>query len=68
MELQHSCMSDRQRRYRKEYRYRVAGWYHGWLHLMIIAMSGIAAIYIYTSNLVSVQWRDWRHRGRCDVP
>ncbi|MBU64849.1 MAG: fatty acid hydroxylase [Cupriavidus sp.] len=59
MELQHSCMSDRQRRYRKEYRYRVAGWYHGWLHLMIIAMSGIAAIYIYTSNLVSVQWRDW---------
>ena len=59
MELQSSMMKDRQRRYRQEYRHRIAGWYHGWLHLMIIVISGVTAIYIYSANLASIQWWEW---------
>lgn len=59
MELQSTMMKERQRRYRKEYRHRLAGWYHGWLHLAIIAISGFTALYIYAANLRNVQLWEW---------
>ena len=41
MELAVTGMTDRQRRYRANYRERVAGWYNGWLHVFIIYAIGV---------------------------
>ncbi|MAO90974.1 MAG: fatty acid hydroxylase [Rhodospirillaceae bacterium] len=59
MELQTSPMSDRQRKYRGEYRDRIAGWYNGFLHVAVIYTIGIAALYIYISNMQSPLWWEW---------
>ncbi len=59
MELQATPMSDRQRDFRSEYRSRIAGWYNGWLHVAIIYVIGIAAMYIYVSNISAVQPLEW---------
>src|SRR3954451_16649945 len=56
MELAVSNMSERQRRYRANYRQRVAGWYNGLLHIAIIYTIGLTALYIYLSNLSQVTW------------
>ena len=54
MELAETAMTDRQRRYRANYRERVAGWYNGWLHVFIIYAIGFTALYVYLSNLSAV--------------
>ena len=36
MELATTPMTERQRKYRENYRERVAGWYNGWLHIVLI--------------------------------
>src|SRR3569833_2329191 len=59
LELAHSPMTDRQRRYRATYRERVAGWYNGWLHLSVIYVSGFTALYVYISNLNNVRPLEW---------
>jgi hypothetical protein len=59
MELAVSAMTDRQRQYRANYRQRVAGWYNGWLHVLIIYTIGFTALYIYGSNLHDVKWWEW---------
>ncbi|TWS96163.1 sterol desaturase family protein [Reyranella sp. CPCC 100927] len=58
MELAASPMSQRQRTYRATYRERVAGWYHGWLHVLIIYVIGLTALYIYIANMNGVTWRE----------
>ena len=58
MELAASPMSARQRTYRATYRERVAGWYHGWLHVLIIYVIGLTALYIYIANMHAVTWRE----------
>ena len=58
MELAASPMSTRQRAYRATYRERVAGWYHGWLHVLIIYVIGLTALYIYIANMHAVTWRE----------
>ncbi len=55
-ELSHSDMSERQRGYRATYRERVAGWYNGWLHVVIIYTIGLTALYIYISNMHAVSF------------
>lgn len=59
MELENTIMNKRQRAYREEYRRRVTGWYNGWIHVGIIGVSGIAAIYIYIANLANVLAWEW---------
>ena len=59
MELAVTGMTDRQRRYRANYRERVAGWYNGWLHVFIIYAIGFTALYVYLSNLSAVAWWEW---------
>ena len=59
MELISTNMGQRQRRYRETYRERVAGWYNGWLHVMIIYLAGFSALYIYFANTANVQWLEW---------
>jgi hypothetical protein len=52
-------MSDRQRRYREEYRQRIVGWYNGWLHVAVIYAIGLTALYVYATNLHGVTWWEW---------
>ena len=59
MELAVSSMTERQRQYRANYRRRVAGWYNGWLHVIIIYIIGFTALYVYASNLHQVRWWEW---------
>jgi hypothetical protein len=59
MEFASSPMSDRQRRYRASYRDRITGWYNGWVHVAVIYLIGITALYIYLSNLHDVRWWEW---------
>lgn len=59
MELPVSIMRDRQRGYRDIYRERVTGWYNGWLHMMIIYITGFSALYVYGSNVKNVLWWEW---------
>lgn len=56
MELATSQMSERQRQYRDAYRQRVVGWYNGFIHIAVIYIIGLTALYIYTSNLKHVTW------------
>jgi Fatty acid hydroxylase len=59
MELTESKMSERQRGYRETYRERVAGWYNGWLHVVIIYVIGFTALYIYISNMKAIMPLEW---------
>ena len=59
LELTDSGMSERQRGYRATYRERVAGWYNGWLHVVIIYTIGLTALYIYISNMQSITLLEW---------
>ena len=59
MELTESPMSERQRKYRTTYRDRVAGWYNGWLHVLLIYTIGFTALYVYLSNVQDVRWWEY---------
>jgi len=59
MDLADSPMSDRQRRYRAEYRTRIAGRYSGWLHVAVIYAIGLTAMYVYVTNIRDVAWWQW---------
>jgi hypothetical protein len=59
MELIATQMSERQRKYRATYRERVAGWYNGWLHIVLIYTIGFTALYVYTANLRDVCWWEY---------
>jgi hypothetical protein len=59
MELAVTNMTERQRHYRSNYRNRVAGWYNGWLHVAVIYTIGFTGLYIYISNMNSIQWWEW---------
>lgn len=56
LELAHSEMSERQRKYRETYRSRIVGWYNGWLHATVIYVIGIAAMAIYIQSLNNIRW------------
>ena len=46
MELATTPMTERQRKYQENYRERVAGWYNGWLHILLIYTIGFTALYV----------------------
>ena len=56
MELSSSPMTERQRNYRANYRYRIAGWYNGWLHVVVIYVIGFTALSIYFANVSDLRW------------
>jgi hypothetical protein len=51
MEPAVGSMTERQRQYRANDRRRVAGWYNGRLHVIIIYIIGFTALQVYVSNL-----------------
>ena len=59
MELATTPMAERQRKYRENYRQRVAGWYNGWLHILLIYTIGFTALYVYIANLHDVRWWEY---------
>jgi len=59
MELATTPMTERQRKYRENYRERVAGWYNGWLHIVLIYTIGFTALYVYLANLQDVRWWEY---------
>ena len=59
MELAATPMTERQRKYRANYRERVAGWYNGWLHIVLIYTIGFTALYVYLANLHDVRWWEY---------
>ena len=59
MEITQSPMADRQRNYRRQYRERIAGWYNGWLHVLVIYAIGLTAEYIYLANIHAVAAWEW---------
>ena len=59
MELAVTRMTERQRRYRATYRERVAGWYNGGLHVLLIYMIGFTALYVYTANVHDIRWWEY---------
>jgi hypothetical protein len=56
MELASTEMTERQRNYRANYRYRIAGWYNGWLHVFVIYVIGFTALSIYFGNVSNLRW------------
>lgn len=52
-------MTNRQFNFRKEYRSRVAGWYNGYIHVLVIYAIGLPAMYIYFHHIENVQWWEW---------
>src|SRR5262245_46763106 len=53
MELATTPMTERQRKYRENYRERVAGWYNGWLHNLLIYTTGFTALYIANMGCIT---------------
>ena len=56
MELTSSPMTERQRNYRANYRYRIAGWYNGWIHVVVIYVIGFTALSVYIANISNLRW------------
>ena len=52
-------MGDRQADFRKEYRSRVAGWYNGYFHVLVIYSMGAAALTYYILHITSPRWWEW---------
>jgi hypothetical protein len=52
-------MQDRQAGFRREYRSRIAGWYNGFVHVVVIYSIGIASFYIYIQHIENVQAWEW---------
>ncbi len=52
-------MSARQADFRNEYRSRIAGWYNGYVHVLVIYTIGFTALYSYTYHISKVQWWEW---------
>ena len=52
-------MGERQRKYRDEYRARIAGWYNGPLHVAVIYAIGLGALTYYVQHIQNVLWWEW---------
>ena len=52
-------MDARQIDFRREYRSRIAGWYNGYVHVLVIYTIGLTALYIYTQHISNVLWWEW---------
>ena len=52
-------MAERQLAFRQTYRARVAGWYNGYVHVLMIYTIGLMVIYLYTRHIDNVLWWEW---------
>ena len=59
MELINSPMTKRQLDYRQIYRQRIATWYNGFLHVILIYAIGLGAMYVYITHIHQPIWWEW---------
>ncbi len=52
-------IGQRQIGFRQEYRSRILGWYHGYVHVAIIYAMGAAAFYVYVGHIHAVSALEW---------
>ena len=52
-------ITDKQKAYRQTYRSRIAGWYNGPIHVLIIYTIGLTAMWIYIQHIENVLWWEW---------
>ena len=52
-------MAERQAGFRRAYRSQIAGWYNGYLHILVIYTIGLTAIYVYVQHTSSIIWWEW---------
>lgn len=52
-------IGERQTKFRQEYRSRIAGWYDGYVHVVVIYAMGAAAFYIYLQHINAPSWVEW---------
>ncbi|MBO68351.1 MAG: fatty acid hydroxylase [Acidiferrobacteraceae bacterium] len=50
---------EKQKKFRKNYRSSLVGWYSGYIHLLIIYSIGFGLIYFFASHLQSIRWWEW---------
>jgi len=66
MELAMTPMTERQRKYRENYRERVAGWYNGRLRILLIYTIGFTELYIGCRRFRQREGNDERRHRRRD--
>ena len=54
-----AMMSERQAKFRDDYRSGIASWYRGWMHIAAIYTIGGGALYGYLSHVSSVAWYEY---------
>src|SRR5262249_18571249 len=54
-----TMISQRQIGFRQDYRSRILGWYHGYVHVVIIYAMGAAAFYVYVAHLHAITALEW---------
>ncbi|MBM08799.1 MAG: fatty acid hydroxylase [Magnetovibrio sp.] len=52
-------MEERQAEFRRAYRSQIAGWYNGYLHILVIYTIGVTAIYVYVHHISFIIWWEW---------
>ena len=52
-------LGEKQKAFRQNYRSRIAGWYNGMLHVAVIYIIGITAMWIYIQHIDNVLWWEW---------
>ncbi|HVF65853.1 MAG TPA: fatty acid hydroxylase family protein [Casimicrobiaceae bacterium] len=51
-------MTERQRKFREQYRAAISRWYNGWVHIGVMYTAGIAGIWYCASQLQNARW-EW---------
>ena len=51
-------MTERQRRFREQYREAISRWYSGWVHIGVMYSAGIAGVWYGVSQLQNARW-EW---------
>ncbi|HEX5319872.1 MAG TPA: hypothetical protein VFW46_11990, partial [Stellaceae bacterium] len=52
-------MTPRQAAFRADYRTRISPWYSGTLHVVVIAVLGVATIWYAAAQVHAPRWTDW---------
>ena len=52
-------LGEKQKAFRQSYRSRIGGWYNGMLHVAVIYIIGITAMWIYIQHIDNVLWWEW---------
>lgn len=52
-------LNEHQKQYRQEYRSRVSDWYNGYIHVVVIYIIGLTALWIYMQHIENAQLWEW---------